>query len=128
MIKYLEYFQVIELHANLITQFGGMSGLRDEGSLRSCLEMPKSGFSGKEMFPNLSDKAAAYLYYIVGNHPFCDGNKRTGSMAALLFLRLNGIPANCLPPADAYEDFVVKVASDHLSKEEIAFYFQSRLN
>lgn len=82
----IEAIQAIQMR--LLAQFGGLAGLRDEGLLQSALHRPQQQFAyGK---PDLFDLAAAYAHGIVKNHPFLDGNKRAGFMAAYTFLGLNG--------------------------------------
>ena len=72
-----------------LAQFGGSSGIRDEGLLDSALGRPQNLFAyGK---PVLFDLAASYAFGLVKNHPFIDGNKRTGFIVAATFLELNGI-------------------------------------
>jgi len=66
--------------------------LRDEGLLQSALAQPSASFGDEFLHSGLFDMAAAYLFHIVSNHPFVDGNKRTGLAAALVFLDINGVP------------------------------------
>lgn len=75
-------------HAEMLERFGGLEGVRDAGLLESALHRPRHLFAyGK---PSLFDLAAAYAAGIVKNHPFLDGNKRTGFVSAALFLEING--------------------------------------
>ena len=75
-------------HESLLERFGGLSGIRDESLLDSALNRPKHLFSYGR--PTLFEMAAAYSHGIVKNHPFLDGNKRTGFMSAYIFLGVNG--------------------------------------
>jgi death-on-curing protein len=80
---------ILAVHDRLLADYGGSSGLRDEGLLESALGKPQSLFAyGK---PTMSDLAASYAVGILKNHPFLDGNKRTGFVAAATFLDTNGI-------------------------------------
>lgn len=79
---------VIAMHAVMLVEFGGSPGVRDEGLLDSALARARNLSSYGD--PTIFDLAAAYAYGIVRNHPFVDGNKRTGFMVAYTFLRLNG--------------------------------------
>ncbi len=80
--------ECLALHDMMLSQYGGLAGLRDEGLLRSALAKPKQLFHyGK---PTLATLAAAYTAGIVRNHPFLDGNKRTGFMMGAGFLERNG--------------------------------------
>ena len=79
---------VLALHDRLLAEFGGLSGLRDEGLLDSALERPRHRMAyGK---PSLFELAAAYAFALVRNHPFLDGNKRIGFATAIIFLEVNG--------------------------------------
>lgn len=78
---------------------------------------------GQFLHETVYDMAAAYLFHIVQNHPFCDGNKRTGAGAALIFLELNKI--KILFNDEDYEELVIKVASGNCLKEAIAKFFKS---
>lgn len=80
-----------DVHAfqlTMLSMFGGLAGVRDEGLLDSALARPRQLFSYGE--PSLFELAAEYAVGIVKNHPFLDGNKRAGFMAAALFLEING--------------------------------------
>ena len=79
---------LLAVHAELLNRFGGLSGIRDEGLLDSALNRPKHLFSYGS--PTLFQMAASYSHGIVKNHPFLDGNKRTGFMSAYIFLGVNG--------------------------------------
>ena len=75
-------------HEQLLARFGGLQGIRDEGLLESALNRPQQLFHYGE--PSHFELAASYAFGIVKNHPFLDGNKRSGLMAAALFLEING--------------------------------------
>lgn len=79
---------VFMLHEQSLAQFGGSAGIRDEGLVDSALSKPENLFAyGK---PTVFDLAASYAFGLIKNHPFIDGNKRTGFITAVLFLELNG--------------------------------------
>ena len=106
---------VREIHAEALEKFGGLEGVRDENLLASAVLTPQSSFGGKSPYLDLVEVAAAYLFYLCGNHPFLDGNKRTAMMAAIVFLRLNGIePA---PDSDQWEQLVLDVASSKIDRD-----------
>ena len=83
--------QIFLLHEQLIAETGGSSGLRDEGMLDSALNAPFQTFGGEDVYPSLLQKAAHLCFGLVKNHPFVDGNKRTGAHVMLVLLALNGI-------------------------------------
>src|ERR1700746_1930017 len=78
-----------EIHAEVIKQFGGLNGVRDENLMASAVLTPQSSFGGKSPYADIVEIAAAYLFYICKNHPFLDGNKRTAMMAEMGVLGLN---------------------------------------
>ena len=90
-MKYLTKEQVIYLHKQLIQEFGGMEGIRNEGLLESAIASPFQTFSLKEFYPTIEEKAARLGYGLVSNHCFIDGNKRIGAHAMFVFLALNDI-------------------------------------
>ena len=79
---------VIAIQGELLARFGGSSGLRDEGLLESALARPLQLFHYGT--PSTFELAASYAHGIVKNHPFLDGNKRAGFVAAYTFLGING--------------------------------------
>ena len=83
--------QILLLHEQLIAETGGSSALRDEGMLDSALNAPFQTFGGEDVYPSLLQKAAHLCFGLVKNHPFVDGNKRTGAHVMLVLLALNGI-------------------------------------
>ena len=82
---------ILKIHKLLIDQFGGSHGIRDESSLNSAINRPFATFDQQELYPEPVDKAAAILESIVTNHPFIDGNKRTGYVLARLLLLKSGL-------------------------------------
>ena len=80
--------ECLALHEMMLSQYGGSEGLRDENMLESALAKPRQLFAyGK---PTVFDLAASYVFGVVKNHPFIDGNKRTGFMLGAGFLERNG--------------------------------------
>ena len=112
---HLSIGSVREIHAEAIRQFGGLRGIRDENLLASAVLAPQSSFGGKSPYADIVEIAAAYLFYICKNHPFLDGNKRTAMMAAIVFLRFNGIE----PKADSeqWEKLMLDVAASKLDRD-----------
>jgi death-on-curing protein len=85
---WLDKDAVIAVHIQLLARFGGLEGIRDEGMLESALNRPQPLFHYGD--PSLFELAASYATGLVKNHPFLDGNKRSGFMAAYVFLGVNG--------------------------------------
>jgi death-on-curing protein len=105
-----------EIHAEAIAQFGGSDGIRELSLLDSAVGAPQASFGGRSPFSDLTEVAAAYLYYLCKNHPFVDGNKRAALGSCLVFLRLNGVE----PPADGseWEELTLDVASGRIDRND----------
>jgi len=119
---FLEFDEVLSLHASRIERYGGSYGLRDVGLLKSALAMPQATFDGAFLHGTLHEMAAAYLFHLVRNHPFVDGNKRVALLAALVFLGLNGLALDA--PGDAVTALVVGAAEGRVTKAEVAVFLQ----
>lgn len=90
-MKRLSKEQVIKIHNMLIEETGGSDGIKDAGLLDSALNAPFQTFDGDYVYKTIKEKAAKLGYFLVKNHPFIDGNKRTGVLVMLVFLEVNGI-------------------------------------
>ena len=121
-IRFILIDEVYEVYEYVSKEFGGDFGIRDEGQLLSALDQPKAGIDGEYFHKDLYEMAAAYLYHVVQDHPFIDGNKRTGGMLALQFLGLNGIEV--VTTDDEFQRMIEKVAKGELGKPEIAEFFR----
>ena len=119
---FLTFAEIIEIHDYQISHFGGSDGLRSAEMLKSAIGMPSSTFSSEYLHPTIPEMAAAYLYHLVENHPFLDGNKRVGAMASLVFLDLNGYEFDATD--EEFTDLVMRVASGKMLKSEVAQFFQ----
>lgn len=115
---------VLRIHADQVERYGGSPDLRDPGLLASAVETPRAMFGGELLHGDLFDMAAAYLFHIVQNHPFVDGNKRTGVAAALVFLDINGVDVDI--GEDALVEHVLAVAQGLAHKPDIAAFLRSR--
>jgi len=115
--------QVLFIHARLIEETGGSHGIRDSGLLASAVARPWASFGGDDLYPGLFPKAAALLTSLIGNHPFVDGNKRTGIAAAALFLRRNGWRLTATN--QDLETFSLRVASTRPQLPEVAAWLES---
>ncbi len=112
-MKYLTPEQILFLHARLIDETGGRHGLRDLGLLESATARPRATFGGEDLYPDLFSQAAALMDSLIHNHPFVDGNKRTGITAAALFLMVNGYRlAATNPELDAFTRRVAEARPD----------------
>lgn len=114
---YLTAEQILFLHARLITETGGEHGVRDLGLLQSAVGRPQASFDGVDLYPNLFNQVAALLDSLVRNHPFVDGNKRTGIATAAIFMRLNGYRLTATN--DELEAFTLSVARSETTPDTI---------
>lgn len=119
---FLSLGEVLEIHRDQIERYGGSPGVRDMGLLQSALAMPAAAFGGQFLHADLHEMAAAYLLHLVCNHAFVDGNKRTGAVAAAVFLALNG--ADLDADEEDFEALVRAVAEGHADKAQAAQFFR----
>ena len=124
--RFLTTRQVLRLHARQIARYGGSAGVRDIELLESALAQPQQSFGGQYVHDDLAAMATAYVYHIVKNHPFVDGNKRTGAYAGLFFLEING--ASLTPVPQELGDLVLAVAEGNATKEQVAAFFRDRMS
>ena len=123
MTDFLSVTDVLRLHADQVDVYGGQCGVRDMGLLESAVAQPQTAFGGEHLHRDIFEMAAAYLFHIVQNHPFLDGNKRAGVVTALVFLDLNGVEINA--PKGSIYDLTMSVASGKADKPRIAAFFRS---
>lgn len=120
---FLTLSEVVAIHRDQIERYGGSQGVRDWGLLQSAVAMPAAAFGGQYLHGDLCEMSAAYLFHIVQNHPFVDGNKRVGAVAADVFLALNGIELTA--EQDDYAELVLSVARSEMSKSAVAEFFRA---
>ena len=106
------------IYNEVINETGGSRGIRNIGLLESAVARPQSSFAGKNFYPDVFSKAAVIGHSIIRNHPFVDGNKRTGYMAMRLFLNVNGYDLKA-PLKEKYK-FVMEIAQGMKEEESIA--------
>ncbi len=119
---FLNLGEILDIHRDQIERYGGDPAIRDLTLLRSALAMPTAGVGDGYLHNDLFEMASAYLFHLIGNHPFIDGNKRTGAVAALVFLSLNGIEIEV--DEDSFEALVRSVAEGRTSKPFVAEFFR----
>ena len=111
------------LHRILIDKFGGSQGIRDSAALESAIARPFQTFDGNDLYPSVLEKAASLIESILVNHPFIDGNKRTGYTVLRLYLIQNGLDITA-SQENKYE-FVINIASGTLKYEGILSWLKS---
>jgi death-on-curing protein len=121
-VRFLTMSEVLLILQDQIRRYGGTYGVRDLGLLSSALAMPSASFQGKYLHKDLFEQAAAYAFHLCQNHPFVDGNKRTGLASALVFLSLNGVELD--DPTERLYGLMVEVAGKGKGKAEIAAEFR----
>lgn len=117
---WIERSALLAIQGVLIARFGGLNGIRDEGLLDSALNRPLQLFYYGA--PNIFDIAAAYAQGIVKNHPFLDGNKRAGFMAAYTFLAVNGF--QLVAPEEEAVLQTLALAASEIGAEEYALWLK----
>jgi death-on-curing protein len=122
---FLTLDEVLALHAEQVGRYGGSDGLRDLGLLESALATPRATFEREYLHGSLPEMAAAYLFHLVRNHPFVDGNKRTGLAAAIAFLGLNGLWLDADPGGLAEQ--VLGVARGTSTKSGLAEFIRENV-
>lgn len=108
---------VLKLHELSIFKYGGSQGIRDEGLMESAIARPYQTFGGEDLYPTVFEKAAAIAESIIINHPFVDGNKRTGYLVMLAILEESEIEIN-ISNTDIYT-FVIKISTGESKFEQI---------
>jgi len=118
MIEFLTVEEVLDIHEAQLARFGGGAGIRDRGLLESAVAQPRASFDGEFVCADLFEMAAAYLFHIVSNHAFVDGNKRAGLLSALVFLDTNGV--SIVGHSDELYELTMGVAEGRTTKREVA--------
>lgn len=119
MIRFVSKAQILAVHAEQLAEYGGANGIRDEGLLESALARPRNLHAYGS--PSLTDLAATLTFGIVKNHPFVDGNKRTGFLAGFVLLTLNGWVIS----VDEREVVltILRLAAGEIGEPELAAWF-----
>jgi death-on-curing protein len=125
-LAFLTLEEVLAIHQQQIDRYGGSPGVRDGAALESAVATPQASFDGVYLHVSIAGMAAAYLFHICQNHPFVDGNKRTGANAAITFLLLNGYEPTFTE--DELVELVLRVASSQLSKQQIIPMFEAHVH
>lgn len=122
MTDYLTAEQILFIHYRLVSETGGEHGLRDLKLLESAVAQPRQTLGNEELYPDIFDKAVALMESLVNNHPFIDGNKRTGIACTVLFLQRNGTTFSA--KNSELEKFTHRVASSRIKRSEIAVWLK----
>ena len=124
-MKEISKDQIIKLHTQLVAETGGSVDIRDEGMLDSAVSAPYASFAGIEAFPTVIEKASRLGFGLIKNHPFIDGNKRIGTHALILMMRINGVTIDY---DDQYLiDTILKVADGSFGYEELLAWVKAHI-
>ena len=121
-MKYLSLKTVLAIHERSLQEYGGDAGVRDQGLLESAVAQPRARFGGEDLYPSIAEKAAALAFSLVKNHPFFDGNKRTGYGAMLMFLSRNGHTIRA--PLEEHEATFLSLAAGTVDREEFLAWLE----
>lgn len=125
-MQYFSAEEILRLHFQIISDFDGSHGVRDENRVKSVVNAPRLEAFGQEQYQTIYEKAAVYIRNIIADHPFVDGNKRTGITVSGIFLMRNGHALTATQKE--LEDFAVQVATDNLTIAEIATWLKTHSN
>ncbi len=123
-VHYPSVQDVIDIHEIMILHYGGSSGLRDAGLLESALASPRQTMFDQELYPDLAAKAAILLIGLLKNHPFVDGNKRTGFITLLRFLEMNDCTLSATE--DELFEFILNIITAKANKDEATLWIRDR--
>ena len=116
---------VVGIHQILIKRYGGPSGIRDEAALHSAVNRLYQTFDGEELYETSVEKAAALIESLIKNHPFIDGNKRTGYVTMRILLKKDQKDVKATEE-EKYE-FVIKIAAGESEFDEIKQWIEEKL-
>ena len=114
---------ILRLHELSIITYGGSQGIRDQGLMESAIARPYQTFGGEDLYPTVFEKAAALTESIIINHPFIDGNKRTGFLAMLIILEIGNLKITA--SNDATYNFTIQISTGEIKFEEIVIWLKN---
>lgn len=124
-MRYLTLNELLQLHQHLVEQSGGSAQIHSIEALESALAQPRMTFGGEDLYPTIIGKAAALGFSLIRNHPFVDGNKRTGHAAMEIFLILNGYEIDA--SVDEQEHIILELAAGELERMEFNEWLQTHV-
>lgn len=119
---FLNLDDILQIHQDTISTEGGGDGVRDIALIDSAVSAPKATFGGEYLHIDLAAMTAALMFALISNHGFVDGNKRVGTLAALVFRDING--EDTFPQADELEAATFSVARGEMSRDELADWWR----
>ncbi len=125
MIRHLTLVEILDIHHQVTQRSGGSEDVRDLGALESAIAQPRMTFGEEDLYPTIVDKASSLGFSIVMNHPFVDGNKRTGHAAMEIFLVLNALEINA--STDDQETIILNLASGELDRDVFTSWLHAKI-
>jgi death-on-curing protein len=125
LYRYLTRAEVLQIHDEMVRRYGGTLQIWDWAKLDSAIEAPKAGFGGFRVHNTIEEIAAGYWFHISQNHPFESANKRTGTEASLVFLRLNGYRITC--KHSELKKKAIDVASGKIKEADLALWIKQNI-
>lgn len=125
-MKYLDAEEILLIHHQLIKRFGGLHGTRNLEQIRSVAIAPAQHVFDNKQYKSIFDKASVYARNIILDHPFYDGNKRTGITTAIMFLMKNDYKFSAQP--GEIEEFAFKIAVNKLGIKEISTWLEKHVS
>lgn len=120
---FLDLDDILQIHADTMLYEGGTQGVRDISLVDSAVAAPRASFGGEFLYPDMPAMTGALMFALVSNHGFIDGNKRVGTLAALVFRQVNGLEA--FPPSAELELVALSVARGEMGREELTEWWRS---
>lgn len=124
-MRYLSVGEVLEIHRQVVANTASLPGVHSLAALESAVAQPHMTFDGQELYPSLPEKAAALGFSLIQNHPFLDGNKRTGHAALEVFLVLNGHELNA--PVDEQYALVMSIAMGETDRAALLTWLEAHI-
>lgn len=118
---FLSVDDILQIHMDTIAHEGGGSGIRDIALIESAVAAPRASFGGEYLHSSLAEMTAALMFALINNHGFVDGNKRVGTLAALVFRQVNGLES--FPSAEELEVTAMACARGDITREELASWW-----
>jgi death-on-curing protein len=119
---FLNLDDILQIHLDTISIEGGSDGVRDIALIDSAVAAPKATFGGEYLHEDLAAMTAALMFALISNHGFVDGNKRVGTLSALVFRSVNG--EESFPPAQELEETALSVARGEMSRDDLAYWWR----
>ena len=120
---FLNLDDILQIHQDTIGNEGGGDGVRNIALIDSAVSAPKATLGGEYLHDNLAAMTAALVFALISNHGFVDGNKRVGTLAALVFRDING--EDTFPQSEELEATAFSVARGEMSRDELADWWRN---